>query len=110
MGWTESRSENYQATIHGRDVIQDLELTATRDGRVLGVPATVYAVDTAAWLLHVPGHLQVRGAHPHLPSRVHQIIERIMDELAAEYTTVAGLTYDSGNCEAATAKALELFG
>jgi carbon-monoxide dehydrogenase large subunit len=57
-------------------------------------------------------------------------IERIMDELAAElgmdplevrrknwikheefpYTTVAGLTYDSGNYEAATARALELFG
>jgi aerobic carbon-monoxide dehydrogenase large subunit len=56
-------------------------------------------------------------------------IERIMDELAAElaldplelrernwikheefpYTTIAGLTYDSGNYEAATAKAKELF-
>ncbi|MDQ1678953.1 MAG: aerobic carbon-monoxide dehydrogenase large subunit [Actinomycetota bacterium] len=57
-------------------------------------------------------------------------IERLMDELAAElgmdpleireknwikheefpYTTVAGLEYDSGNYEAATAKAKELFG
>ncbi|MCH1404070.1 MAG: xanthine dehydrogenase family protein molybdopterin-binding subunit [Candidatus Nanopelagicales bacterium] len=57
-------------------------------------------------------------------------IERIMDELAAEldmdpmalrqknwitheefpYTTVAGLTYDTGNYEAATAKAVDLFG
>ena len=57
-------------------------------------------------------------------------IERLMDELAAElgmdpmevreknwikheefpFTTVAGLTYDSGNYEAATAKAMELFG
>ncbi len=57
-------------------------------------------------------------------------IERLMDELAAEvgvdpiaireknwitheefpFTTVAGMTYDSGNYEAATAKALELFG
>ena len=57
-------------------------------------------------------------------------IERIMDELAAElgvdpfevreknwitaeefpFTTVAGLEYDSGNYEAATAKAKELFG
>jgi aerobic carbon-monoxide dehydrogenase large subunit len=57
-------------------------------------------------------------------------IERTMDELAAElgldplelrernwikheefpYTTIAGLTYDSGNYEAATAKAKELFG
>ena len=57
-------------------------------------------------------------------------IERIMDELAAEldmdpmeirrknwikheefpFTTVTGLTYDSGNYEAATGKALEMFG
>ncbi len=57
-------------------------------------------------------------------------IERLMDELAAEvgvdpleireknwithdefpFTTVAGMTYDSGNYEAATAKARELFG
>src|SRR5215471_9008454 len=57
-------------------------------------------------------------------------IERIMDELAHElgmeplelrernwikheefpFTTIAGLTYDSGNYEAATAKAKELFG
>ena len=57
-------------------------------------------------------------------------IERMMDELAAEvgkdpleireknwikheefpFTTVAGMTYDSGNYEAATAKAKEMFG
>ncbi len=57
-------------------------------------------------------------------------IERIVDELAHElgreplelrkqnwitheefpYTTIAGLTYDTGNYEAATAKAVELFG
>ncbi len=57
-------------------------------------------------------------------------IERIMDDLAVElgmdpmalrernwikheefpYTTIAGLTYDSGNYEAATARATELFG
>jgi aerobic carbon-monoxide dehydrogenase large subunit len=57
-------------------------------------------------------------------------IERIVDELAVElgmdplelrernwinheefpYTTIAGLTYDSGNYEAATARAIELFG
>src|SRR5260370_6547126 len=57
-------------------------------------------------------------------------IEHVMDDLAAElgmdplelrkrnwitheefpFTTIAGLTYDSGNYEAATAKAVELFG
>src|SRR4029079_10313302 len=29
--WTETRSENYQATTHGRDQIQDVELAATKD-------------------------------------------------------------------------------
>ena len=47
--WTESRSENYQATIHGRDVIQDVEITATRDGRVLGLKVDLTA-DMGAYL------------------------------------------------------------
>ena len=29
--WTETRSENYQATTHGRDHVQDVELSATKD-------------------------------------------------------------------------------
>ena len=34
--WTESRSENAQATHHGRDQIQDIELAVTNDGKILG--------------------------------------------------------------------------
>jgi carbon-monoxide dehydrogenase large subunit len=41
--WTETRSENYQATTHGRDHVQDVEMAATRDGRVTGVRCTVWA-------------------------------------------------------------------
>jgi carbon-monoxide dehydrogenase large subunit len=41
--WTETRSENYQATTHGRDHIQEVELAARRDGRILGLRATVWA-------------------------------------------------------------------
>jgi carbon-monoxide dehydrogenase large subunit len=41
--WTESRSENYQSTTHGRDHVQDVELAATRDGRILGLRCTVWA-------------------------------------------------------------------
>ena len=41
--WTETRSENYQVTIHGRDHIQHVEMAASRDGKLLGVRATVYA-------------------------------------------------------------------
>ena len=41
--WIESRSENYQSTTHGRDHVQDVELAATRDGRMLGIRCTVWA-------------------------------------------------------------------
>jgi carbon-monoxide dehydrogenase large subunit len=41
--WTESRSENYLSTTHGRDHVQDVELAATRDGRILGLRCTVWA-------------------------------------------------------------------
>ncbi|HXA18470.1 MAG TPA: xanthine dehydrogenase family protein molybdopterin-binding subunit [Thermoanaerobaculia bacterium] len=41
--WTESRSENYRATIHGRDHIQDVELAAMKDGTIIGLRAKVWA-------------------------------------------------------------------
>src|SRR5262245_58063160 len=41
--WTETRNENYQATIHGRDHVQDVEMAATKDGTILGLRATVWA-------------------------------------------------------------------
>ena len=41
--WTESRSENYRSTIHGRDHIQDVEIAAKKDGTIVGLRATVWA-------------------------------------------------------------------
>jgi carbon-monoxide dehydrogenase large subunit len=41
--WIETRSENYQATTHGRDHVQDVELAATKDGRILGLRCMVWA-------------------------------------------------------------------
>ncbi len=41
--WTESRSENYQATTHGRDHVQDVELAATKEGKITGLRCTVHA-------------------------------------------------------------------
>ena len=41
--WTETRSENFQATTHGRDHIQYVELAAGRDGKVTGLRTRVYA-------------------------------------------------------------------
>ena len=41
--WTEDRSENYKATIHGRDHIEYVELCGTKDGRITGLRTEVYA-------------------------------------------------------------------
>ena len=41
--WTETRSENYQATIHGRDHVEYVELAATREGKITGLRTKVYA-------------------------------------------------------------------
>ena len=41
--WTETRSENYQATLQGRDHVEEVEMAATRDGKITGIRTTVYA-------------------------------------------------------------------
>jgi carbon-monoxide dehydrogenase large subunit len=41
--WTEDRSENYKATIHGRDHVQHVELCGTKDGKITGLRTKVYA-------------------------------------------------------------------
>ncbi|WP_405468346.1 xanthine dehydrogenase family protein molybdopterin-binding subunit [Streptomyces canus] len=155
--WTESRSEGYLATHHGRGMIQDVEIAANRDGTLLGLKADLL-VDMGAYLMLVTPGIPILGAfmYPGIykmgsyelnvtgvfttrtPTDAYRgagrpeatyAIERIMDELADElgldpvelrrrnwirhdefpYTTIAGLTYDSGNYEAATDKALALF-
>jgi carbon-monoxide dehydrogenase large subunit len=155
--WTESRSEAFQATIHGRGQIQDIEIAATRDGRVTALKVDLIA-DMGAYLqLVTPGvpilgafmfpgiykfdayHFNCTGVFTNLtPTDAYRgagrpeatyAIERIMDDLAAElgmdpielrrrnwirheefpYENIGGLTYDTGNYEAATERALELF-
>jgi len=155
--WTESRSENYQGTIHGRDQIQDIEIAARRDGTLLGLKVQLLA-DMGAYLQLVTPGIPILGAFmfpaiykmqayrfictgvftTKTPTDAYRgagrpeatyAIERIMDELAVElgrdpmelrkqnwiqheefpYDMVAGLTYDSGNYEAATAKAEQMF-
>ena len=41
--WTETRSENFQATLHGRDHVEYVELAATREGKIVGLRSVVYA-------------------------------------------------------------------
>ncbi|HEX2418368.1 MAG TPA: xanthine dehydrogenase family protein molybdopterin-binding subunit [Micromonosporaceae bacterium] len=156
--YTETRSESMQATHHGRDQIQSLELSARRDGTVTGLSVRLLANMGAYLGLVTPG-VPILGAFMfnaiyRFPAYRFECsgvftntawtdayrgagrpeatfgIERMMDELAAElgmdpmevrrknwipheefpFTTVAGLTYDSGNYEAATEKAMALFG
>jgi carbon-monoxide dehydrogenase large subunit len=41
--WTATRSEDFQATNHGRDHVQDVEVCATADGVITGIKATLFA-------------------------------------------------------------------
>jgi aerobic carbon-monoxide dehydrogenase large subunit len=41
--WTATRSEDFTATNHGRDHVQDVELCATADGIITGIKATLFA-------------------------------------------------------------------
>jgi len=156
--WTASRSEDYQATIHGRDLIQDVEIAATSDGRMLGLRVDLLS-DMGAYLQLLTPSIPLLGRYMYpaiykfethsfhctgvftnkTPTDAYRgagrpeatfAIERAVDDLAAQlgvdpielrrrnwithgefpYTTVCGLTYDSGNYEAATERALELFG
>nr|MBA3529310.1 xanthine dehydrogenase family protein [Propionibacteriaceae bacterium] len=156
--FTETRSESLMAAHHGRDQIQRLTLSATKDGIVTGLHVDLLA-DMGAYLGLVTSGIPILGAFMY--NSIYKFvayrfectnvftnkawtdayrgagrpeatfaIERLMDDLAAElemdpialrqmnwikheefpFSTVAGLEYDSANYEAATAKALALFG
>ncbi|CAN5156256.1 molybdopterin-dependent oxidoreductase [soil metagenome] len=155
--WTATRSEDMQATIHGRDQVQDISIAADADGRIRGLKVKLLA-DMGAYLQLVTPGVPILGAFmfpaiykmdaysfectgvftTKTPTDAYRgagrpeatfAIERIMDELAAElgmepmelrkrnwikheefpYEMIAGLTFDSGNYEAATERAMELF-
>jgi carbon-monoxide dehydrogenase large subunit len=156
--WVATRTEDYQATTHGRDMIQDVEVAATRDGKLRGLKVALTA-DMGAYLQLLTPAVPLLGRYMYpgiYKFEAHELtcrgvfttktptdsyrgagrpeaafaIERLMDELATElgldpldlrernwikseefpYTTITGLTYDSGDYEAATARAKELFG
>ncbi|MBS3940069.1 MAG: xanthine dehydrogenase family protein [Actinobacteria bacterium] len=155
--WTESRTEGYVATIHGRDQVQDLSIALDEDGRIRGLKAKLLA-DMGAYLQLVTPGVPLLGAFMFnaiykmdalsfectgvftnkTPTDAYRgagrpeatyAIERLIDEAAHEigmepfelrernwikheefpYETIAGITYDSGNYEAATARAKEMF-
>src|SRR6266511_2939676 len=53
--WIEERSENYLATIHGRGVLQEMELAATEEGKVTAARARLTADMGAYYQLVTPG-------------------------------------------------------
>jgi carbon-monoxide dehydrogenase large subunit len=59
--WTEERSEGYLATIHGRDVVQDMEVAATEEGKTLGFRVKLYA-DFGAYMQLVTPGIPILGA------------------------------------------------
>jgi aerobic carbon-monoxide dehydrogenase large subunit len=61
LKWVETRSEGYLATIHGRDVIQDMEVAADENGKIVGFRANLLA-DMGAYLQLVTPGIPILGA------------------------------------------------
>lgn len=59
--WVAERSEGYLATIHGRDVVQEIELAATSEGRITAVRTRLLAAMGAYLQLVTPG-IPILGA------------------------------------------------
>jgi aerobic carbon-monoxide dehydrogenase large subunit len=59
--WVEERSEACLATIHGRDMVQDIELAATQEGKILGVRVRLSAA-MGAYLQAVTPGIPLLGA------------------------------------------------
>ena len=79
--WTETRSENYQATIHGRDHVEELEMAATNDGEILGLRTTVYA--------GLGGYLST--AAPGVPTILHGLMYSGAYHIPAVYGDIYGV-------------------
>jgi carbon-monoxide dehydrogenase large subunit len=59
--WTETRTEGYVSTIHGRDQIQEIELAATAEGKITAV-RTKLTVGMGAYLQLVTTGIPLLGA------------------------------------------------
>jgi aerobic carbon-monoxide dehydrogenase large subunit len=59
--WIEERTEAYLATIHGRDVLQEVELAATAEGQITAVRVRLVAAMGAYLQLVTPG-IPILGA------------------------------------------------
>jgi aerobic carbon-monoxide dehydrogenase large subunit len=62
--WTETRSENYQSTTHGRSHVQEVEVAVDKEGKLLGLRATSWS-DMGAYL---------STAAPGIPTILHGLM------------------------------------
>ena len=157
--WIETRQENYIATNHGRDHVQDVEIMGNRDGTITGIKTSVYANMGAHLSFFAPliptylFGLILGGVYriPNIAAKVYGtftnttpvdayrgagrpegvfVLERAVDMFSLEigmdpadvrrknlippfddgHTVATGVTYDSGNYEAAFNRALEMAG
>jgi len=155
--WTEDRREGYLATIHGRDLVEDVEVAAKRDGTVLGVRIRTVAnmgaylqafapgIPTILHAFIIPGayripafDCEVRGAYtnttpvdayrgagrPEATFAIERAMDRLADEISMDpaelrrknfvppdafpFTTISGITYDSGDYGPALDRALAM--
>ncbi|HEY6202774.1 MAG TPA: xanthine dehydrogenase family protein molybdopterin-binding subunit [Candidatus Limnocylindria bacterium] len=155
--WTEDRREGYLATIHGRDLVEDVEVAAKRDGTVLGVRIRTVAnmgaylqafapgIPTILHAFIIPGayripafDCEVRGAYtnttpvdayrgagrPEATFAIERAMDRLADEIGMDpaelrrknfvppdafpFTTISGITYDSGDYGPALDRALAM--
>ena len=88
--WAESRSENYQATTHGRDHVQEIEVAATSDGKIIGLRATVWA-GMGAYL---------STAAPGIPTILHGLMLSGVYDIPAIHEDVYGLYTNTTPVEA----------
>jgi aerobic carbon-monoxide dehydrogenase large subunit len=88
--WAETRSENYQATTHGRDHVQQVELAAKKDGTILGLRATIHA-GMGAYL---------STAAPGIPTILHGLMLSAVYNLPAVKEDVHGIYTNTTPVEA----------
>jgi carbon-monoxide dehydrogenase large subunit len=88
--WAETRSENYQATTHGRDHVQQVELAAKNDGTILGLRATIHA-GMGAYL---------STAAPGIPTILHGLMLSAVYNLPAVKEDVHGIYTNTTPVEA----------
>ena len=82
--WTETRTENYQATTHGRDHVEEAELAATKDGTITGLRCRVWAGMGAYLSTAAPGCPTI--LHGLMYSGVYRI-PAIQSEVFGVFTT-----------------------